>query len=162
MTTIRPATAADLAAINDIYNEAALHTTATFDTEPRSMDDRREWFSHHGRLHPVLVAVEQGVVVGWASMSAYSDRKAYDGLAELSVYVNVDHRGRGIGKLLTQAILEAGRQAGLHSVLSRIAADNPISIHLHEALGFRTMGVLKEAGYKFDRWIDVVFMQLMY
>jgi L-amino acid N-acyltransferase len=162
MTNIRPATTDDLAAINDIYNEAALHTTATFDTDPRTMDDRRAWFAQHGRSHPVLVAEESGAVVGWASLSAYSDRKAYDGLAELSVYVHVEHRGRGIGKLLTQAILEAGRLAGLHSVLSRIAADNHVSIYLHEKMGFRTMGVLKEAGFKFNRWIDVVFMQRMY
>ena len=152
----------DLPAINAIYNDAIAHTTATFDTEVKSLDERRQWFAGHGGRHPVLVAEEAGEVVGWASLSAYSDRKAYDGLAELSVYIRADARGRGLGRRLMVAIIEAGRVAGLHSIYSRISAGNDASVHLHEALGFRHMGVMKEAGFKFDRWLDVIFMQRMY
>lgn len=162
MPTIRPATEADLQAINDIYNDAAIKTTATFDTEPKSMTDRRKWFAAHGNLHPILVAEEDGRVVGWASMSRYSDRSAYDGTAEASLYVAEECRGRGIGRQLFEAILAAGKNAGLHTVLSRITADNTISIRLHEQFRFRNVGVLREVGCKFGRLLDVVIMQLVY
>ncbi|MFB3891867.1 MAG: N-acetyltransferase family protein [Phycisphaerae bacterium] len=160
--TIRPATEADLQAILDIYNDAVAKTVATFDTQPRTMADHRRWFAEHGRQHPILVAEEGGRVIGWASVSRYSGRCAYDGTAEASLYVEEAGRGRGVGRQLLGAIIAAGRQAGLHTIISRIAVGNDASVHLHEAFGFQTVGVMREVGFKFGRYVDVVVMQLIY
>lgn len=159
---IRPARLDDIPAITDIYNDAVLRTTATFDTQPKTLDQQRAWFEAHDAQHPILVAEEDGQVVGWASLSAYSDRCAYDGTAEDSVYVREDCRGRGIGRALLSKLIEEGRRCGLHTVLARVVGGNDGSVHLHEMFGFETIGVTREVGYKFGRWLDVVIMQLIY
>ena len=100
MIAIRPATVNDLPAITEIYNEAVLNTTATFDTEPKSMEDRLAWFHNHTERHPILVSTHETVITGWASLSKWSERSAYDTTVEVSVYVHVDFRGQGIGKKL--------------------------------------------------------------
>jgi len=161
MITIRPATIEDLPAITDIYNEAILHTTATFDTETKTLEQRAEWFRQHDQNHPIIVAASQDEIAGWASLSRWSDRSAYDGTAELSVYVHVDYRGKGIGKKLTEVIVEEGVKAGLHTILSRITTENVSSIHIHELMGFHNVGVMREVGYKFDKYLDVHIMQKM-
>src|SRR5512133_2460074 len=102
---IRPAQVADAAAIAEIYNEAILRTTATFDTEPKTESERREWLASHGERYPVLVAVAEGKVVGWASLTRWSDRAAYDGTAETSFYVHSSQQGRGLGRALKDAII---------------------------------------------------------
>lgn len=159
---IRPATAADLPAINDIYNYEVLHGLATFDVLPRSLERAQAWLAAHDARHPVLVADRDDSVLGWASLTLYSDRKAYENLAEDSLYVHQDFRGRGIGGQLLDALLAAGKAAGLHSVLARITAVNRQSIEMHRRRGFEQMGVLREAGTKNGRLLDVVFMQLVY
>jgi L-amino acid N-acyltransferase len=159
---IRPADADDLPSILDIYNEAVQNTVATFDTEPRSMTQQKAWFERHGGRHSVLVAEEDGAVVGWSSLSAWSDRRAYDDTAEISVYVRSDRRGRGIGKALMAAIVDAGAGSRLHTIIARIAGGNEISIRLHEAAGFQTIGIMREVGLKFGRMIDVHMMQLIF
>ena len=93
ITQIRKAAIADLEAIREIYNEAILTTTATFDTEPKSADERLQWFQSHDERHPILVAVVDGKVVGWASLTPWSDRAAYDDTAETSFYVKSEFRG---------------------------------------------------------------------
>jgi L-amino acid N-acyltransferase len=103
-TVIRPAALPDLPAITAIYNHAILHTTATFDTEPKTDAEQMAWFKAHGERHPSLVATVDGQVVGWASLSAWSDRCAYSDTAEVSTYVDADYRGRGIGNALGEAI----------------------------------------------------------
>src|SRR5204863_4732557 len=103
--TIRRAELSDASDIADIYNEAILTTTATFDTEPKSVEERTQWLQSHDERHPVLVAVVDGRVVGWASLSSWSDRCAYADTAETSFYVHSTHRGRGIGKRLKEAIV---------------------------------------------------------
>jgi len=160
---IRPATSADLPAINDIYNDAVEHATATFDLEPWTIQQRRAWLNEHAGndRYPVLVAEVDGRVVGWASLSPFSDRKAYDITAESSVYVHSDFRGQGIGRTLFGAILDAGRAAGLHSVVGRVSADNAVSIALSESIGYETVGVIRHAGRKFGRLLDVHIMQIM-
>jgi phosphinothricin acetyltransferase len=162
MLVIRPATEGDLKAILDIYNDAVARTTATFDTQPRTMDGHRRWFAEHAPAHPVLVASGGARVVGWASLSRYSERCAYDGTAEVSLYVEEGSRGRGIGTKLLDALIEAGRTAGLHTIVSRIAADNAISIRMHRKHGFATAGTMREVGRKFGKLLDVVIMQLIY
>jgi L-amino acid N-acyltransferase YncA len=159
---IRPATLNDLQAITDIYNQAILTTTATFDTEPKTLKEQRSWFERHGPKNPVLVAEEAGVIVGWAALSAWSDRRAYSNTAEASLYIAESHRHKGIGRELSEAIINAGRDAGLHTLIARIVAGNDASLHLAETQGFKQTGVMKEVGFKFSRWLDVVIMQLIY
>jgi len=120
MAALRPATESDLPAITEIYNQAVLRATGTFDTEPKTLEQQRDWFARHGPAHPVIVAEENGAVVGWASMSPYSDRCAYARTAEVSVYIDEAARGRGLGGELLSGILDAGRKAGLKEVLARI------------------------------------------
>lgn len=159
---LRPAAATDLSAITAIYNDAVLKTTATFDVEPRSDAQQAAWFREHGPRHPIVVALQSGRVVGWASLSAWSGRCAYADTAELSVYVAEASRGRGAGRRLMEEVLAAGRRAGLHTVVSRIAGESAASVRLHERLGFVRVGTLSEVGRKFGRLIDVHLYQLLY
>lgn len=156
---LREARLGDLPAVTAIYNEAVVNTTATFDTEPRTECEQRPWFALHGGAHPLIVALRGEEIVGWASLSRWSERRAHDGTAEDSVYVRPDARGLGIGTGLLGALLEAGRTAGLHTVLARIAEGNPASIRLHEGAGFQRVGVMREVGRKFGRLLDVTLMQ---
>jgi len=159
---IRKAVYTDVPAITGIYNEAILTTTATFDKEPKTTTSQRKWFKAHGPKNPIVVAVADGKVVGWASLSAYSDRCAYAETAEISVYVKKSFRNQGLGKKLMQAVLDAGKKAGLHTVISRIAGGNNVSINLHHELGFTDIGVMKEVGSKFGQLLDVYLLQKMY
>jgi phosphinothricin acetyltransferase len=158
---VRPAETADLPRILAIYNHEVLASTATYDTTPRTMPEQEQWFAHHGRGHPVLVAAEGGSVAGWASLSPWSDRPAYDRSVETSVYVAEECRGKGIGRVLLQALIDAGRDLGHHALLARISADNTVSILLHRKLGFTEVGLLKEVGQKFGRMLDVSIMELI-
>jgi len=162
MKLIRPATEADQQAILEIYNEAVLNTTATFDTEPRSIEAQLEWFCKHKENHPVLVAENDNMVIGWASLSPWSDRCAYETTVEVSVYVHRNYRGEGTGKQLLEKVIEDGKKKNNHTVISRIAQGNPASVHLHEKLGFRPIGVMKEVGFKFGKFLDVYLFQLIY
>ena len=159
---IRKAVYTNFTAITGIYNEAILTTTATFDKEPKTTTSQRKWFKAHGPKNPIVVAVADGKVVGWASLSAYSDRCAYAETAEISVYVKESFRNQGLGKKLMQAVLDAGKKAGLHTVISRIAGGNNVSINLHHELGFTDIGVMKEVGSKFGPLLDVYLLQKMY
>ncbi len=158
---IRPATPADARAIADIYNEAIIGTTATFDTEPKTEEDRREWLQDHRDRYPVLVAERDGEVIGWAALSRWSDRPAYAGTAETSFYVARKHRGTGVGRLLKERLILEGRRAGFHTILARVAEGNAVSRHLNESLGFVHVGTMREVGFKFGRRLDVEIMQLM-
>ena len=159
---IRKAELKDVPAITNIYNDAILHSTATFDTEVKSIDNRIVWFHEHPDKYPIVVAEEYGEVVGFASMTRWSDRAAYDDTAEISIDIHADFRGKGLGNQLMQAIIQKGKEGGLHCVLSRITEGNDMSIHLHKKYGFETVGVLREVGRKFNRLLDVTMMQLLY
>jgi L-amino acid N-acyltransferase len=159
--TIRRAQFTDVEAITEIYNEAILTTTATFDTEPKLVTERAEWLSSHDERHPVLVAVLGDQVVGWSALSRWSDRPAYDDTAETSFYVKSEFRGRRIGRKLKQATIEEASQLGFHSVIARVAAGSEESLHLNESMGFVHIGTLKEVGRKFGRLIDVHILQKM-
>jgi phosphinothricin acetyltransferase len=162
MLIIRPAKVEDLDRITQIYNEAVQTTVATFDTEPKTIEEQRVWFQNHGPKYPILVAELDGVTSGWASLSKWSDRRAYSDTAEISLYVKEEFRGRGVGRKLLEAIVGEGEKAGLHTVIARIAGGNRVSIHLHEALGFKPIGIMKEVGRKFGKLIDVHLMQKIY
>jgi len=161
MTTVRPAGEADLPSILEIYNIEVASSTATYDTEPRTEEEHKRWFHHHGPAHPVFVAVREGRVCGWASLSPWSDRLAYAKSVEVSVYVAREFRHGGVGRLLVRALITAARERGHHALLSRISADNEASVRLHEALGFSNVGTLKEVGTKFGRLLDVVIMEML-
>ncbi len=162
MFSIRPATVNDQPAIMEIYNEAVENTTATFDTDKRSIEKQMEWFKSHKHNHPIIIGEENGIIKGWASLSPWSDRKAYDQTVEVSVYVDFNYRGKGIGKKLLEIITLEGKRVNNHTILSRISAGNEISIHIHEQLGYRHIGVMKDAGMKFGRYIDVHLMQFLF
>ena len=162
MLTIRSATARDLGAIAEIYNDAILKTLATFDTEPKTEAEQKSWFDHHGTKYPILVAEEDNLIVGWASLSQWSDRCAYSDTAEASLYVREGHQGRGIGRRLMEAVIKEGGKAGLHTLIGRIADGNDASIHLSESAGFKHIGIMKEVGLKFGRRLDVHLMQYIY
>lgn len=158
---IRPAGEQDLAAITAIYNDAILHTTATFDTEPKSVEEQRRWLESHGPRFPILVAELDGTIAGWGSLGAWSDRCAYRDTAETSFYVGPEFRGRGIGRALKQALIDEARRLEFHSLIARVAEGSAASLHLNESLGFRRVGTLRHVGFKFGRRLDVHILQLM-
>lgn len=159
--TIRPALPTDLGAVTEIYNDAILTTTATFDTEPKSGAEQLAWFQSHGGRFAVLVADRDGDVVGWTSLSRWSDRPAYDDTAETSVYVGREYRGHGIGRMLEEAIIDYARNFRFHTLIARIAGESTESLRLHESLGFVNVGTMKEVGRKFGRLLDVQMLQKM-
>jgi L-amino acid N-acyltransferase YncA len=159
--SIRNAELSDLDAITDIYNEAILTSTATFDTDPKSTSERLEWFNSHGGRHPIMVAALDGKVVGWASLSRWSERSAYDDTGETSFYVKAEHRGKGIGRKLKQAIIDEARRLRFHTLIARVASESNESLHLNESLGFVHIGTMKEVGWKFGRLLDVHILQKM-
>ena len=158
---IRAATEADLAAINDIYNHYVLHSTCTYQEKPESMESRRQWFAHHRREHPVTVAESGGGVLGWGSLSAYHPRSAYRRTVDNSVYVHHQHHRRGIGSLLLGNLIERARNLGHHCIIAGIDAEQDGSVSLHARFGFEHVGWLKQVGFKFGRWLDVIYMELM-
>ena len=158
---IRHALPSDAAAIADIYNEAIRSTTATFDTEPKSAEERLRWLEAHDERHPVFVAELDGQVVGWAALTKWSDRSAYDQTAESSFYVAQPFRGRGIGRSLKERLIEEARRLGFHTILARVAEESDASIRINESFGFQHVGTMKEVGLKFGRRLDVHLMQLM-
>jgi len=162
MIIFRPAKPEDVTDINNIYNEVILNTQATFDLEPKTLEERVLWMNEHGEKHPVVVAELDKKVVGWAALSRWSDKKAYDTTAEVSVYVDINHRNHGIGKKLLDLITIEGRSAGLHCILSRITEGNEVSINVHVALGYKHIGIMKEVGFKFGKFLDVYLLQNLF
>ncbi len=162
MITIRPANENDQHAILDIYNDAVVNTSATFDTDLRTYEKQLTWFANHKKNHPVVVAEKEKKIVGWASLSPWSDRSAYNTTVEVSVYVHKNFRVQGIGSKLLEWVTLEGKKVGNHTVLSRITQGNESSIHIHEKYGYRNVGVMKEVGFKFGKFLDVHMMQLVY
>lgn len=160
---IRPATRADVPAILDIYNEAVINTTASYDYEPTTLDARMAWFEAHASAgYPVLVAEdERDGVVGWSSLSAFHPRAGYRFTVEDSVYIAPGCRGRGVGRQLLAPLIEQARLSGYRAIIALIDSENAASIRLHARFGFERAAYLKQVGYKFGRWLDVVYMQLL-
>ena len=160
--TIRLARTEDADVINEIYNHYVCHSTCSFQTDPSTHDERLRWLEAHGEGHPVLVAeTAGGEVLGWASVSPYHTRCAYRFTVEDSIYIRNGLHGRGVGSALLAALVARCERAGHHSIIAMIAADQPASLALHRKFAFAEVAHLREVGYKFDRWIDVVFMQRM-
>ena len=158
---LRDATIDDLPTIMEIYNDAVLNTTAIWNDVLVDLENRKEWFKlRQERGFPVIVAIKDGAVAGYAS---YGDWRAFDGYRhtrEHSIYVHKDARGAGIGKLLMQALIEHAANNDVHVLIGAIEAENTASIRLHETLGFRVVGRFSEVGTKFGRWLDLTCMEL--
>jgi L-amino acid N-acyltransferase YncA len=159
MLQIRPARHVDLGRITEIRNDVILHTAATFDTEPRTASEQEAWFNAHGERFAILVAELDGEIVGWGSLGKWSDRRAYAETAVISLYVDAEHRGKGIGTEVLETLLRTACRNGFHTVISRIAGENAASIHLHEKLGFRHIGVMQEVARKLGKLLDLCLMQ---
>lgn len=163
---IRLATPEDLAAINEIYNHYVMHSTCTYQDLPSTKRERAAWYEGHDAAHPITVLVVPGAatareIVGWASLSAFHPRAAYRHSVESSIYIHHQHQRRGYGRALMVDLIARGRRIGHHTILAGISADQTASVALHAALGFAEVARFQEVGRKFDRWLDVVWMQLM-
>lgn len=160
---IRRAEKRDIPALMAIYNDAILHTTATFDTEIKDMEDRKAWFEEHTGRYAIYIYEECGNVAGYASLSRYRDRKAFDPAVELSIYIHKDYRGRGIGRsLMEETLSHAERCEEIGTVISLITSGNAASIHLHESFGFSYCGQIKNAGVKFGKKLSLNAYQIIY
>ncbi|MCY2953822.1 MAG: GNAT family N-acetyltransferase [Planctomycetota bacterium] len=158
---IRLATFDDLLVINDLYNYYVLHSTCTYQTEPSTPLERAEWFASHGGKHPVTAVEIDGQVVGWGALSRFHSRCAYANTVEDSVYVHHDLHRRGVGAALLADLVERARAIGHHTIIGLIDGSQAASIAVHSKLGFHPCAHLKEVGCKFDRWLDVIYMQLL-
>ena len=156
---IRLASLEDAEAIRAIYNPAVLDSTATFDLRPRSLADQQVWLREHSGAHAAIVAVDDGVVVGFGSLSPYRTRPAYVTSVEDSVYVHPDHHGKGVGRALLEELVRLAKAHGFHAMFARIVGGHEAWIALHRAVGFDLVGTEREVGRKFGRWLDVVAMQ---
>lgn len=149
-------------AILEIYNDAVLHTTATYDLEPQSLEQRTAWFEQRTRQgFPVLVAEVAGTLAGFGAYGPFRDKPGYRYTVEHSVYVATTTRGRGIGRALLTELIRLARAAGNHAIVGGIDAENEGSLRFHLALGFVEVGRLQQVGRKFDRWLDVIFVELL-
>jgi phosphinothricin acetyltransferase len=160
---IRPATEADLQRILDIYNDAILTTTATWDEAPWTMERRREWWKDHAAdpTTPVLVADCAGEVAGFSYLSWYRPKSGYRFTREDTVYVDPLFHGQGLGRALLGALMDEARRLGMHAVIASIEASNEASIALHRSFGFEMVGTEREVGFKFNRWLDSVYMEAL-
>ena len=159
--SIRHAEERDAEAIRSIYNYEVEHETATFDLVPRSLEDQLEWQRARTGAFCVYVAELDGEVVGFGALSPYKERAAYRTSVEDSVYIRRDLGRQGIGRAMLSHLLEAAENGGFHAVMARITTLSEGSIALHEALGFQLVGIERQIGRKFNKWLDVALMQCL-
>jgi L-amino acid N-acyltransferase YncA len=150
---------ADVDAICAIHNQGIVDRIATLDTTLRTPDDSRIWLSERGPRHPVLVAVADGLVVGWASLNRFNPRPAYDYVADFSVYVERAWRGKGVGRQLLDHLIERARKAGYHKMALAAMANNTAGLALYTRTGFTHVGIYHEQGQLDGKWVDVVIME---
>jgi phosphinothricin acetyltransferase len=159
---IRPYKTEDTQAILAIINHTILHSTALYDYAIRSYEQQKNILEDKiNKNFPVIVAELDGNVVGFGMYSEFRFREAYKFTVEHSVYVNENFHGKGIGKLLLQELIVLARKQKLHTMIAVIDSENQGSVEFHEKFGFKTVGIIEESGYKFDRWLHSVFMQLI-
>lgn len=157
---IRDATPDDAPAIARIYNQGIEDRTATLETKPRTPEERAEWLASHGPRHPVLLAVgRDGTVLGWASLNRFNPRAAYDHVADISVFVARESRGRGVGTALMGALELRARAIGYHKMVLAAFPTNGPGMRLYELCGFSAVGTYHEQGLLEGRWVDVVVME---
>lgn len=157
--TVRPACESDAEAIARIYNQGIEDRVATLETELRTPEERRRWMAARGPRHPVIVAEAADTVVGWASLNQFNPRPAYEHVADFSVYVDRDWRGKGVGRRLLEALIELAREIGYHKMVLSAFPFNQAGVALYERLGFRAVGIYKEQGLLDGKWTDTIIME---
>jgi L-amino acid N-acyltransferase YncA len=158
---VRHAKLTDAEAIRSIYNIEVLTSTVTFDLVARTLEDQEAWLSRRSGAHAVIVAEDEGEVVGFAGLSPYRDRPAYATTVEDSIYIARTHQGLGLGKVLLGELVELAAGHGFHAMMARIVGGHEASIALHRSVGFELVGIEREVGRKFGQWLDVALMQRM-
>ena len=162
MITVRHATENDLPQILHIYNDIIAHTTAVYYYEPHTLKMRQQWFEERKQQgFPVFVAEEDGVILGMSSIGPFRVPTAYKFSVENTVHVAAAARGKGIGKLLMPPIIDAAKEMKMHAIIAGIDATNEVSLHLHKNFGFEEVAHFKQVGYKFGRWLDLKFLELI-
>lgn len=163
-TLIRAATEADLPRIHEIYNDAVLTTTATWDYEPWPWEKRLDWWREHEEdpTCPVFVAIVDGRVAGFSYLSHFREKAGYRFTREDTIYVDPAMHRRGLGLTLLSSVVEHARAGGMRAVIGGIVSTNVPSLRLHERLGFVETARMPAVGYKFGQWLDLVFMQLTF
>lgn len=157
---VRKAVETDLSAIRQIYNHYVANSTATFDTDQQTEEQRSQWWEDHvANGLPVLVTELEGAVVGWASWSFYHTRCAYRQTVEPSLYIAKEHLGGRLGRKLMEALMNTAEERGYHSAVVLVCSENTASIRLLGEFNFQLVGTLKEVGRKFERWLDVTIVQ---
>jgi L-amino acid N-acyltransferase len=157
---IRPAIESDVPAILNIYNQIVATSTAIYNDQPVTLDDRLTWFHSRTRSgHPILVAEVEEKVAGYASFGDFRSWPGYRFSVEHTVHIDHTHRRKGIGKQLLLTLIPIAQSLGKHAMVGGVDAENTVSIHLHESLGFERVAHFREIGYKFDHWLDLLFFQ---
>jgi len=160
--SIRLATEDDLPGMLEIYNDIILNTTAVYEYEPHTLEMRRQWFlTKQEQRFPVFLAEEDGNLAGFSSIGPFRAWAAYKYSVENSIYVKSGLRGKGIGRLLLAPLIGAARNLKMHTIIAGIEATNEASIKLHESFGFNEVAHFNEVGWKFERWLDLKFLQLL-
>jgi len=159
---IRKASEGDISGILGIFNEAILNTTSVYDYSPHTLEMKKKWFREKEENNfPVLVSEVNNVIAGFATYGRFRNREAYMHSVEHSVYVHKDYRRLGIARMLLSQLFEIAKKNKIHTIVAGIDSANKVSIEFHKRLGFKEVGFVKEAGYKFGRWLDLVFLHLM-
>jgi L-amino acid N-acyltransferase YncA len=160
--TIRNAGEDDLVGILNIYNDVIINTTAVYSEQPHTLQMRKDWFNDRvTNKFPVFVADVDGQVAGFSSFGHFRAWPCYRFTVEVSVYVDKSYRGLGISKMLLRALVNRANEMNIHAVIAGISADNQVSINLHRSFGFDEVANFKEVGYKFGRWLDLKFFELL-
>ncbi|KAG2171366.1 hypothetical protein INT43_009027 [Umbelopsis isabellina] len=169
---VRDATEADLPHILEIYNEQIENSSSLFIYSQVDLQNRVDWFrTCKSKGFPVIVAATKGTneegqknqeqVAAYCSLGTFRDKPAYNASAEVSLYVHLDHRRQGLGKLLMAEIIKKADECKIHAIVASITTENSVSLNLYTKLGFRYVGTFKDTGYKFGRWLDVAFYELI-
>ncbi len=159
---LRDALESDLPAILEIYNDIILTTTAIYSEEPHTLQMRLDWFNERKQAgFPVIVAEQNGVLVGFATYGKFRVWPCYRFTVEHSLYVHRDNRGQGISKILLQEIISLAKSAGMHALIAGVDSENEISLQLHLKFGFTQVARFKEVGFKFNRWLDLIFLEMI-
>lgn len=157
---IRQADERDVTLILSLMNEAILHTTSSYYYEPKDAAYVNEWMKNKAKAEmPVIVYDDGNSSIGYATYDYFRPKEGYRFTVENSIYLKAEYRHKGIGKLLMENLLGIAKRQGVHSMIAGIDAENITSIQFHEKLGFIKVGHFREVGFKFERWLDLVFMQ---
>lgn len=159
---LRDAFETDLPAILEIYNDVILTTTTVYSEEPYTLQMRLDWFNERKQAgFPIIIAEQAGILVGFATYGKFRIWPCYRFTVEHSVYIHKDSRGQGIGKILLQEIISLAKSAGMHALIAGVDSENDISLQFHLQFGFTQVAHFKEVGFKFNHWLDLIFLEMI-